>query len=192
LNWNGLAALAMVMTISANGFAQEALPPLPPPVPVPVPVPAPAPPPAPMVLAPSYYWPAVVDDWQEGDPVPPGYQKEERRGRRGPIIGGAVTFGSLYMLTALAVSMTSDSDPTTQVLLVPVFGPLLRLADDKEGPEATILALDGLGQLTGLALLIAGLTSKRTVLVRREPAVRIEPRPLGVRGGAGVALGGTF
>jgi hypothetical protein len=191
LNWNGLAVLAVVMMSSANGLAQEALPPLPPPVPAPAP-PPPVPAAAPMVLAPSYYWPATIEDWEEGDPIPPGYVKEERRGRRGPIIGGAVTFGSLYMVTAMAASVTSDTDPSTRVLLVPVFGPLLRLADHKEGAEATICALDGLGQMVGLTLLIAGLSAKRTVLVRREPGIRVEPRPLGVRGGAGVALGGTF
>src|ERR1700676_408234 len=47
--------------------------------------------------------PRTIGDWKEGDPVPDGYRTATRV-RRSAIIGGAVTFGVLYLLSALAAA----------------------------------------------------------------------------------------
>src|SRR5688572_20967179 len=41
--------------------------------------------------------PREINNWNEGDPIPPGYRPVERT-RKGLIIGGAITFGSLWMI----------------------------------------------------------------------------------------------
>lgn len=55
-----------------------------------------------------------------------------------------------------------------------------------------ILAIDGLGQAAGATMLIAGIMSPKTVLVRNDLAeVRITPMRLG-RDGSGLGFVGTF
>src|SRR5262249_33082790 len=44
--------------------------------------------------------PEELRNWHEGEPIPPGYKPVERV-RKGLIIGGAITFGALYSLSAL-------------------------------------------------------------------------------------------
>jgi hypothetical protein len=44
--------------------------------------------------------PRVIRDWQEGEPIPAGYHPAQRM-RTGAIVAGAVTFGVLYIISAL-------------------------------------------------------------------------------------------
>jgi hypothetical protein len=54
------------------------------------------------------------------------------------------------------------------------------------------LAFDGLGQAAGATMLVAGITSPKTVLVRNDLGeVRVTPMRLG-RAGGGLGLVGTF
>src|SRR5688572_15787699 len=46
-------------------------------------------------------------NYEEGQPIPPGY-RVETRARRGLIIAGAVTFGVTYLLSAFAASIAVD------------------------------------------------------------------------------------
>ena len=134
--------------------------------------------------------PREIRDWEEGDRVPAGYH-EEKRMRRGLVIGGAVTLGTMWMLSALVAS--SDEDATA--LWAPVVGPWIQYANTRERDSGTrfILAVDGIAQVGGAAMLIAGIASQKTVLIRDDLAgLKIEARPMIMKNGAGAGIGGTF
>src|SRR5690349_4987127 len=44
--------------------------------------------------------PREISEYEEGDPIPPGYHAESKV-RKGLVIGGAVTFGVMYILSVL-------------------------------------------------------------------------------------------
>ena len=126
--------------------------------------------------------PRVITSYQEGDPIPPGYHPDTRV-RSGLVIGGAVTFGVTYLLSALvaAVSMSACSAKTFVTsttctdlgfLLVPVAGPFIEIAHSKaDAGGAVVLIIDGLAQAGGVAMLILGIAIPRTVLVRNDLAL---------------------
>jgi hypothetical protein len=140
--------------------------------------------------------PREIKDWNEGDPIPPGYQPVERT-RRGLIVGGAVTFGVLYLLTALVAAAINDvndatgSSNTATALYVPAFGPFIQMASTKSSTGNVFLAIDGLGQTAGAAMLIVGITSPKTVLVRNDLA-EIRFSPILGKDTAGAGLVGKF
>jgi len=120
--------------------------------------------------------------------VPSGYTAVERT-RRGPIIAGAVTFGTTYLLTALGASVANDvSAGSATPLFVPALGPFIQMGKDQSDTGRFFLAIDGAAQCAGLALLIYGLTSKKTVWMRNDLVVA--PMISGSSAGAGVS--GTF
>jgi hypothetical protein len=128
--------------------------------------------------------PRRITDWNPGEPMPPGYHPVARA-RRGLIIAGAVTLGSLYLFSFLAASEAS-----TSALYLPVLGPFAQLASGDDGARAVLL-LDGLGQAAGAIMLIAGATTTTTILVRNDLAeIRLAPT-LSKQGG-GFGLVGTF
>src|SRR5438067_2129937 len=53
--------------------------------------------------------PRQIKDWQDGDPIPPGYRPVERT-RTGLLVGGGVTFGVLYFFSALAASASANAN----------------------------------------------------------------------------------
>lgn len=143
--------------------------------------------------------PRIIRDYEEGEPIPPGYHADTRV-RSGLIVGGAVTFGVLYLFSALAAAAMNDSSERTygdknergDFLLVPVAGPFLQMTKTESSTGNTFLAIDGIGQAAGATMLIVGITSPRTVLVRNDLAeIRIAPMKVGERG-SGLGLVGTF
>lgn len=141
--------------------------------------------------------PRIIKDYEPGDPVPPGYHAETRA-RTGLIVGGAVTLGTLWLISALVGAAMNDvneySTRTTRgdFLFVPVAGPFLQLINTETSSGKTVLVIDGAGQAAGAAMLIVGLTSPRTLLVRNDLAeVRIAPVNVGERG-TGLGLVGRF
>lgn len=126
--------------------------------------------------------PREIGSYEEGDPIPPGYHPDTRV-RRGLVIGGAVTFGVMYLLSALtaAVSMSACSAKTFATsstctdlgfLLVPVAGPFIEIAHSKaDAGGAVILVIDGIAQAGGVAMLILGIALPKTVLVRNDLAL---------------------
>jgi hypothetical protein len=137
-------------------------------------------------------------DWSDGEPIPDGYHRSTRV-RRGPIIGGAVTFGSLYLLSILAAASAQDSarsegsnSSPDAALYVPGIGPFIQMVSTTSATSNVVLAVDGLAQSAGIALLIYGLTSPRTILVRNDFAqAAVVPIALG-REGAGLGVVGRF
>lgn len=152
-------------------------------------------------------WPHRLP-YEKGDPIPPGYQIE-KRSKRGLLITGGTLFGLAYG-GSLVAAASDGSD--LGWLVVPIVGPFVTLfkqdlscdADPNQpammertcseqafssGRRVALLLVDGLVQVTGAALLLAGLTSSEQQLVR-EPGVVVRPE-VGW-GTYGVRLNGSF
>jgi hypothetical protein len=150
-----------------------------------------------------------VDDWEEGDPIPPGYQPDTRI-RKGLVIGGAVTMGALWVISIIiggaAVSVEEadeelggDSNGLAPEdfypLFIPVAGPFIALVTtEAEGVGTAFLIIDGVGQAGGLAMLIAGLAAQQTYLrrVHQYGEVNVEFAPVVTPEFAGMGLKGSF
>ncbi len=143
--------------------------------------------------------PRVITRWQPGEPVPAGYHPAQRP-RTGAIVGGAVTLGVLYMLSAFIAAVGTDvanashgSNPVSG-LFVPVVGPFLTMTQSSSATADLFLVLDGAGQTAGAIFLVWGVTSPQNVLMRDGYAQpRLVPRPMLLgKDGAGFGLSGTF
>src|SRR5579883_1232901 len=125
--------------------------------------------------------PRVITDWEEGEPIPAGYHPVQRL-RKGAIVGGAVPFAILYFFSALVAAVAQDNggDRSTMGLFVPVAGPFITMTQTSSSVANLFLVLDGLGQGAGAALVVYGLSSPKTVLVRDDQygAPRLLPRPI--------------
>lgn len=128
--------------------------------------------------------------WDDDRAAPAGYHLEGGV-RSGLVIGGAVTFGSLYLLTALTAAALDDTnrEGNAGALYVPVAGPFLHLKDASSDTAKLVLVVDGLAQAAGAAMLVVGLTSPRTFAVRND-AAKIAITPVLGPGRAGLV--GTF
>ncbi|HEU4403769.1 MAG TPA: hypothetical protein VFS43_00520 [Polyangiaceae bacterium] len=189
---------ALAATLAApRAHAQEPLPPPPPP-----PASARAPngeyvAPLQQQTQPSYVPQSVAlsgpatRPYNPDAPIPPGYHPEQRV-RRGLIIGGAIPLGILYTFSILGAAAMEDSGESGEFLYVPVLGPFLQMSKTENSVGNTVLALDGIGQAAGAAMLLVGLTVPKTVLVRNDLGeIRLAPMNLGQRG-SGLGLVGTF
>jgi hypothetical protein len=140
--------------------------------------------------------PRIITDWTEGEPVPSGYHPSSRI-RKGPVIAGAVVFGVFYLFSTLGAAVGADSNQGSgnpeAALWIPCIGPFIQMASTSTAVGNWLLAIDGLAQSGGLALLIYGIAAPRTVLVRNDLGLRIAPTlmPVG-QGGQGVGVVGSF
>jgi hypothetical protein len=142
--------------------------------------------------------PREIRDFDEDTQrVPAGYHPETRV-RKGLIIAGACTFGAMYLLTALVaaagddVSSANGGNNPVAALWVPVAGPFIQMSQTSSSTANFFLAIDGLAQAGGAAMLIGGIASPKTVLVRDDLAkVWIAPTRVG-RDGYGLGMTGTF
>lgn len=128
-------------------------------------------------------------DWDDGDRVPSGYHVGTQA-RKGLVIGGAVAFGSLYML-----SIAAAASGGARSLLIPVAGPFAALGGiHSSGADVAMLIIDGVLQAGGIAMFVAGVAAPKTVLVRNDIArgfVTPTPMTFGANSG-GMGLVGTF
>jgi len=171
----GLAAVTLAATARAE---QPAAPPVPAPYP-PQPYPSqgyppqPYPPPAPTYAPPAAtaYVPMVPGPryirYEDGQPVPPGYQLEQRMWG-GMVIPGGVLFGVFYSIGAL---IAAGSNPPRDAgwLVAPVIGPWVMLASTTDGAGRFFLTSDGIVQAASVALLVVGFHGRK-VLVRSDLA----------------------
>jgi hypothetical protein len=142
--------------------------------------------------------PRIIRDYEDGDQIPPGYHAESRI-RTGLVVGGAVTFGVLYLLSVLVGAAISDtnkafnnSKDNGDFLFVPVAGPFLQMTKTDSSSGNVTLAIDGIAQAAGATMFIVGITSPKTILVRNDLAeVHVMPMKMGTNGG-GLGLVGTF
>ncbi len=149
-----------------------------------------------------------ASDWEEGDPVPPGY-REDTRIRKGLVIGGAVTLGALWLVSVVvagfAVSIEEADDATIDSnglgpedfypLFIPAAGPFITIATtEASGAGLAFLLIDGIGQAGGLAMLIAGLAAQETYIrpVPQYGELTVEVQPIVAPGFTGMGLTGTF
>lgn len=202
---SAITAVALVTTLAApSAYAQSMLPPSQPP-------PASAQAPNGEYVAPlqqqtqqvympqsvALSGPRIIKDYEEGEPIPPGYHAESRV-RSGLVVGGAVTFGVMYLLSVLVGAAISDTNKaiggkeTGDLLYIPVAGPFLQMTKTESSSGNVTLAIDGIAQAAGATMLIVGITSPKTVLVRNDLGeVRVMPMRMGDKGG-GLGLVGTF
>jgi hypothetical protein len=146
--------------------------------------------------------PRMIRDWNEGEPIPPGYHPTTRV-KKGFVIGGAVTFGVMYLFTAFAGSIVDASGAQGSALLVPVVGPFIQMGQCSGNcavPDFW-LGFDGVVQAAGLAMFIYGLAAPSTVLVRNDlgtttapkaPKLALTPVPILTPNLQGMGFVGTF
>jgi hypothetical protein len=141
--------------------------------------------------------PHVIKDWSDGEPIPQGYH-ETTRARTGLVVGGAVLFGTTYLISALTGAAGSDLSNCGcyGALFVPGVGPFIELGQSTTATGSLLLVLDGVSQLGGIAMFIAGFAAPRTVLVRDDygssQGFHIALAPIVAPGRSGMGVVGTF
>ncbi len=150
--------------------------------------------------------PSKVLDYQQGAPIPPGYQLRSKP-RLGLVVTGAALGGAAYGFAVLGAVDTAFEDKSG-FLPIPLAGPWLMLAaggardkrcppddaqceDENNQMERVVLVLDGLAQATGVALLAAGFAFPRKRLELSGLDVRVLPTAFGWHG-YGAAVVGAF
>jgi len=125
--------------------------------------------------------PKYIDDYEEGDPIPPGYHVQTKV-RTGLVVGGSVTFGIFYLTSmfiggvAQLASEVGDSNRDFGPMLIPLAGPFVTIgtAHARDG-GAIGLAMLGVFQTAGAAMLIGGIAAPRKRLVRDIAGVKVTP-----------------
>lgn len=133
--------------------------------------------------------------YKEGDPVPFGYTIETRPRYR-MATAGIATFAPLYGMSVLFAGSFVGAEGARggwyTPLFIPVIGPFVAIGtSDAEEAGAFMLALDGLGQLTGAALFVAGMLADEK-FVTRTPSLAFDPRPEVMVGPRAAALRWQF
>jgi hypothetical protein len=203
-----LIAIITVTLFHASGRA-SADPPPEPPYPAQPQLPPGYPPPPPGYVAPlsqqtqpSYVpqsvalsGPERIVDLDESRPPPPGYTSVLVT-RKGPLIGGAVTFGVSYGISALTAAVGEDSkgdgDNEVAALWIPVAGPFLQIFDTESATAKVFLVGLGGAQLAGAIMLYTGLTTKRRIFVRNDLIGSATVAPMVGNGASGMVLTGRF
>lgn len=144
-------------------------------------------------------------DYVEGMTIPPGYTRDTKI-RKGLVIAGAVTFGTMWLLTAAVGAVWMDYENREDnsliddgiepeevgVLIIPVAGPFVAMGTlEPSVSGGMILALDGIAQAGGLAMFIIGLAAKKDVLIRTGD-VEMTVAPMVGQGRGGLGLVGQF
>ncbi|MBI4954196.1 MAG: hypothetical protein HY908_19385 [Myxococcales bacterium] len=134
--------------------------------------------------------------YDDSQPIPPGYRLDSHP-RVGLIIGGSVTFGVLYLSSALAASLILDTSggegERGAPLYAPAIGPFIAMGTLKTSATGKFgLVIDGLGQVAGVAMFVAGFAAPSQKLVRNEYfTADILPTSLG-EGAPGLGMVGEF
>lgn len=139
--------------------------------------------------------PEQIEDFDFSRPVPLGYTPVARP-RKHLIVGGAVTFGVVYGLSAFVASIGQDAaengDNKVGALWVPVAGPFLEMGQVESATGKFFFASVGAAQLAGALMLYYGLTTKEHVLVRNDLVGSLTVTPMAGNGASGMALAGRF
>jgi len=191
-----LLALPIVAVIRAPGWADDA----PPPQPMPQPVyPAPLSQETQSTFVPqsvALSGPEEIKDFDGTRPIPVGYTPVQRP-RRHLIVGGAVTFGVSYGLSAFVAAIGEDSsrgsgNNEVAALWIPVAGPFLQLAQTESATGKFFLVGLGGAQVAGALMLYYGMTTTQRVLVRNDLVGSLMITPMAGNGASGMALSGRF
>jgi hypothetical protein len=141
-------------------------------------------------------YPRVIQEWHDGDDVPDGYRVISRP-RAGAIVGGLVTFGSLYLISAVvAAAVQDDTRDSGRLawLYAPAVGPFIEATRTSVTARFTMLVLDGLLQTGAIALFVYGMAKPMKILVPDEYGrSRVTVRPLTFgKNSIGLGLVGSF
>ena len=142
--------------------------------------------------------PAALDPWEsaplpwyaphtlpyaEGMPLPPGYHVIRRR-PRALLAAGAALLGGSYLASALtaATVIAGHARHRSEVapLFAPLAGPWITLATSRDAAlndpdrraNGVFVMIDGVAQITGAALIVAGLVLREPVLVRTRESYK--------------------
>ncbi|CAN5480197.1 hypothetical protein BH11MYX1_BH11MYX1_23930 [soil metagenome] len=139
--------------------------------------------------------PEEIDDVEDGRRAPMGYT-EVHRARKHLIVGGAVTFGVSYLISAFTASIGHDASSSGNndlaSLYVPVAGPFLEMGHTNSATATFFLAGLGGAQLAGAIMLYYGITSTQRVFVRNDLVGNLSITPLADHNIQGLALSGSF
>lgn len=146
--------------------------------------------------------------WLEGDPIPAGYHVEDKP-RAGLVTAGFLVAGIPYGLSAIT-AWAADGKNESGWLFVPFAGPWVTLGrraytcnldasnqttSQSLGCVADVFAVmglitDGIMQVAGGSLLLAGYVATKPGLVRNDATLRVLPMRIGTGAGAGAV--GSF
>ena len=138
--------------------------------------------------------PGEITDWDSSRPVPMGYTPVERA-RKHLIVGGAVTFGVSYGLSAFIAAIGEDANRSNNevaALWVPVAGPWIQAGRTDSATAKFFLVGMGGAQVAGAIMLYYGLTTTQRVLVRNDLVGSLSVSPMAARGASGMVLSGRF
>lgn len=133
--------------------------------------------------------------YEEGQPIPLGYELKTRATRR-LLIMGAVGFSATYLPSAIAggaVANVADYVGWGEPLLIPLAGPFVAVGvAHTKGLFTLTLILDGLVQTAGAAIFIAGLVTEETIVTRVRNKSFSLPAPALLVGPGSAALRWQF
>lgn len=136
--------------------------------------------------------PPEVIEW-DGQSAPPYGYEPATRSSKGLVIGGAVTFGTLYLTSCVLGATVRDGNGGGDFLplFIPIAGPWITIGTSRAPAEGAIpLLVDGLLQAGSAGMFIAGFAFPDHVLVRTTD-VRLSAAPFATDRG-GLALRGIF
>lgn len=129
--------------------------------------------PAEMPALPAWANPRTIE-FEEGDPILPGYALRTRPSR-GLLLGGIITAGSAYASSLLVASMLLSVDNNTDEfgpLFIPFAGPLITISTaHAEGAGTFWLAVDSVLQIGGLVMALSAFASEDFYLERQFTAL---------------------
>lgn len=138
--------------------------------------------------------PEEIDDVEDDRAPPPGYTPVQRK-RKGLLIGGGVTLGVSYGISALTAAVGEDTSDggknSLAAMWIPVAGPFIQMAREDSATARVFLVGLGGAQVAGAVMLYYGLTTTRRVFVRND-LVGLSVVPFADRSGSGLALSGRF
>jgi len=126
----------------------------------------------------------------EGGEIP-AYAHIETTPRKGLIIAGAAVLGASYLISVIAAIgyCGPGRECVNGGLYIPVVGPFIVAAQAPSSGGATLAAFDGIVQLGGLGLIIAGFVAPEQFVVWRDADAQASLTVVpGGGGGVGLAL----
>ncbi len=138
--------------------------------------------------------PVLTLPYENDESIPPGFAVRSRANRP-LVVAGAITFGVPYVFSALIASVLVSFDSRNAgdgaPLFIPVVGPFITIGTlNAEGAATFWLVVDGLTQVGGAAMFVAGLTMREKYLQRTATQASLEPEV--IVGPGGMKLKWTF
>jgi hypothetical protein len=108
-------------------------------------------------------------EWEPGEPITPGYHPSTKI-RTGLVVGGACTFGALWIVNVFVASVAVEAHSSgLQPLFAPIVGPFIAIGTTHgDALGGFWLAFDGVVQAGGVAMLIAGIAAPKNRLLRND------------------------